>query len=189
MAQKKTSLSEPTTTKMAAAATIEPRTSALFTTSTGVTLKVTQPKTRIIYNLYAQNPAPKPPKIVIEEGGKKREEENVNDPDYVEAEATYRTRIYESYIKIIILTSTEIVSLPQGMLSFDEDKDWQDELEAMGLDVGHSANRKERYLEWFFYRVAPTHEDVFGIQNLSESLSETTAGETEAAEETFQDKR
>lgn len=178
---------DPETTKMAATAvtTSEAKRDTLFTTSTGVTLRIIPPKTRVVYNLYMQNPEPKPPVVVIEDGGKRREEVNESDPDYVEAVATHKTKVYDSYIKIIMLTSTEILSIPAGMLSFDDDKEWLDEMEAVGLQVKQFKNRVERYLEWFFYRVAPTHEDVFGIQNACEGLVAVTEGGVAAAEETF----
>lgn len=177
----------PETTAMAAAAvaTSDAKREVQFTTSTGVVLKITPPKTRVVYNLYMQNPEPKAPIVVIEEGGKRREEVNDSDPDYVEAVAAHKTKVFDSYIKIIMLTSVSIVALPEGLLSFDADKDWQDEMEAIGLLVKKFTNRSERYLEWFFYRVAPTHEDVFGIQNACEGLVAVAEGGVAAAEETF----
>lgn len=177
----------PETTKMAAEAAVssEAKRETQFTTSSGVVLKITPPKTRVVYNLYMQNPEPKAPIVVIEEGGKIREEANESDPDYIEALAAHKTRVYDSYVKIIMLTSVDIASLPEGMLSFDKDDEWLDEMEAIGLQVKQFKNRVERYLEWFFYRVAPTHEDVFGIQSACEGLVAVTEGGVAAAEETF----
>lgn len=178
---------DPETTRMAATAAVtsESKHEVEFTTSTGVILKITPPKTRVVYNLYMQNPEPKPPISVIEEGGKRREEANPSDPDYVQAVADHKTKVFDSYIKIIMLTSVSIVSMPEDLSAFDKDDDWLDEMEAIGLQVKQFKNRSERYLEWFFYRVAPTHEDVFGIQSACEGLTAVTEGGVAAAEETF----
>lgn len=182
------SVKESTKVAVQAADTSEAKKETMVTLSTGVVLRVLPPKTRVVYNLYMQNPEPRPPKILIQEGGKEWEEDNPGDEAYIAALAEHRQRLYESYVKIIILLSTEIVSLPQGMAAFDTDEDWQDEMEAIGLATIKTNNRKERYLEWFFYRIAPTHEDMFIIQNASEELSAVSNdGANAAAQETFQD--
>ncbi len=185
MAKARNVSTESTKLAAVAAETAEPKSEAIITMTTGVVLRVVPPKTRVIYNLYMQNPEPKPPVVSEEMGGKIREFENPDDPDYQAALSAHRTKVYESYVKIIILTSTSIISYPEGMKSFDEDDDWQDELEAIGLPVKEFTNRKERYLEWFFYRVAPTHEDIFLIQNTSEGLVAVSGDSVSAAEETF----
>jgi len=182
------SVKESTRVAVQAADTSEAKKETMVTLTTGVVLRVFPPKTRVVYNLYMQNPEPRPPKILIQEGGKEWEEDNPEDETYIAALAEHRQRLYESYVKIIILLSTEIVSLPQGMATFDTDEDWQDEMEAIGLATIKTNNRKERYLEWFFYRIAPTHEDMFIIQNASEELSAVSnEGANAAAQETFQD--
>jgi DNA-binding protein YbaB len=155
------------------------------TLSSGAVVKVVPPKTRVLYRLYSENPAPKPPMVHMSMGGKELDEPNPNDPEYILDLAEHQTRIYEIYTKLIILTSVTVVSLPKGVLDFEHDKEWLEDLVAIGLSKEY-VNRQERWLEWFFYRIAPEQEDVLSIQQASAKLQGVSEEKVDAAaEETF----
>jgi hypothetical protein len=73
------------------------------------------------------------------------------------------------------------------MASYEEDTDWLEDFEAIGLSTKF-INAKERWLEWFFYRVAPDQEDLDKIQKASAELQGITEEQVQSATEvTFQD--
>ncbi len=172
---------------IAAEAAEEKAREILVTMSTGAVVRVVTPKTKTLYKLHTENPEPKVPKVEIEMGGKHIYQENPDDPDYKEALAAHRTKLYEAFTKFIVLTSVKVVSLPESMASYEEDTDWLEDFEAIGLSTKF-INAKERWLEWFFYRVAPDQEDLDKIQKASAELQGITEEQVQSATEvTFQD--
>jgi hypothetical protein len=82
------------------------------------------------------------------------------------------------------MTCIDIVSLPEGMLDFDQDTEWLEEYAALGFSIEFS-NRLERKLEWLTYRVIVSNADMAKIQDLSTKLSGVTDEQLKAAEATF----
>ena len=161
---------------------------ATLTLSSGAVVTITPPKTRVLYKLYMENPAPRPPKATVELGGKLVEQENPDDPDFAVTKQEYALRMFDASTKLIILTSLNIDSLPEGLADFDSDTEWILEMEAIGFESKKYDNRKARYLEWFFYRVAPDQEDINAINTASNELQGVDEEQVEAAAgSTFQD--
>jgi len=173
-----------TSSKMAAVAAeaAEEKKEILVTLSTGAVVKVIPPKTRVLYRLYSENPEPKVPEVDIEIGGKHISQPNPDDPDYQQARAEHQRKLYEAYAKLLILTSVSIVSLPTSVVNFDQDTDWEEDLQAIGMSTVY-INRKERWLEWFFYRIAPDQDDIIKLQEASAELQGVTEEQVNAVTE------
>lgn len=159
--------------------------SDLVTTSTGVVVRVLHIPDSLMMRLFERFPRPKPPKISIPDGVNVREEDNPDDPVYLAALTKYRMDLNEAAIRADILKGIEIVSLPSAIPPFDEDKEWLEELEAMGLGVDQTASRSVRYIEWYLYRIAPQVSDRELISDVRLKTSGMTQEEIARAEATF----
>lgn len=147
--------------------------------STGVVLRKKVYSKLLLKRVHDQFPSPKPPRVFLEEKG--REEENPNDPAYLEAVERHASDLGERMIDAAIIKGTEIVSVPDGF-SRPEDTEWQEENAAMSIEVPQS--RAMRYLFWVKYEAAPADDDM--VKLLRELLS--MHGVTEEAVATEMDK-
>jgi hypothetical protein len=122
--------------------------------------------------LLKKIPRPRPPKIRIvdEEDGRERWEENPNDPSYIREEREWQTNIIEATLDLALLRGVEVIKLPEGMPSFDKDEEFAEEMEIFGFDLGEMSRTKRRLL-WMKYRLFNTEEDISAITNRSEELS------------------
>jgi hypothetical protein len=155
-----------------------------LTMVTGAVVRVKPMKDRLAFKLYQMYPEPKPPINHITVEGKEWNEENPNDPEYIAALAAYRTSTYEAYTKILLMTCVEVVSLPDGVLPFDQDTEWIDEMKMLGFECNY-ANRLERWLDWLTYRIVVSSADQTRIQELASKLAGVTEEQIKAAEDSF----
>ena len=141
----------------------------------------------LFMKIYERFPEPKPPKIDRVDGGKTFQEENRDDPEYQDAVSKNRMAIAEGMARVEALKGTEIISVPEGAFSFEDDKEWMEELESLSIPVPRTASRSARYIEWFLYRVAPRWEDRNLIQDLRMAVEHISEEEITQAEATFRD--
>jgi hypothetical protein len=147
------------------------RDSGVVTLSTGVQLRVKPMPKHFIFQVTERYKKPKVPLYFDE--GKGREEENPEDPDYIEAMQMYLAEISNASTDIAILRGTEVVHIPEDVMGPDSEE-FRDELEV--LKFGMVDNSRARYLAWIKAIAAPTDADV---ENLFEEIGRLT-GVTEA---------
>ena len=115
-----------------------------FTTSYGVKLRlkaVNRQSLGSISDKYLCE-KPKPPIIMIESKGRK--EPNHDDPDFQDALTSWNLSMSMAVSNFILLRGTELISVPDGMMSYDSDE-WKFEMELMS-DLAD--NPRACYLEW-----------------------------------------
>lgn len=126
--------------------------------STGVKFSIKRVSAELMRRLGEQRPAPVPPKW--RNPKKDREEENPNDPDYLDAVKTYRLEIGTRAMHLFLMFGTEPVEIPEGVEGPDS-KDWAEALAYVGVAVPESG--KVRYLRWLLEYHLSGEDD---IQNL-----------------------
>jgi hypothetical protein len=151
---------------------------------TGAVVRVLPMKDRLAFKLYQMYPEPQPPMLTLTVEGKTWTEANANDPDYIKAKEKYRNTTYEAYTKILLMTCIEVVELPKGVPSFDEDTEWIEEMKMLGFPCEYS-NRLERFLDWLTYRIVISSSDQAKIQDLATKLAGVTEEQIKAAEGSF----
>lgn len=155
------------------------------TLSSGAVVRAKRVPDNLLLAWQRQHQTPKPPIVTIEQEGRRpRREENPNDPDYLQAVETYQIEVAAAMTDFIHLTGMEIVSLPEGMKPFEEDDEWEEELEAVGLTV--PAGKASRRLLWIRYKVAPSSDDLSLISSVySQAVQDVDEEEVAIKEEQF----
>ena len=104
----------------------------VITLSTGAEVEILKAPTMVLQEIQkqAQSGKPKVPKVWIEDKG--REEENPNDPDYLDAMKDWLGQAGLKGIEVSLIFGTKIKSLP-GNIPVLESNEWQDDLKYMGL--------------------------------------------------------
>lgn len=126
-----------------------------ITLSTGVVLKVKPVPKHFIFTVTSRFEKPKVPVYLNESKG--REEENPNDPDYIEAVEMYVADIASAAIDVVILRGTEVISIPDGFPDHNS-KDWKEEMEILGMPL--IKKERARYLAWIKGMACPLEEDI-----------------------------
>ena len=155
------------------------------TLHSGYTVRVIPIPDGLFTKIAKKFPTPKPPMIERVDGSQTFLEPNLEDPDYLDAFTDNRMIIAESMSRAEALKGVEVVSVPEGAFGFLEDKEWMEELDAIGTPIPVDSSRSARYIEWFLYRVAPTWEDRGMIQDVRMTLNQVSEEDIEAAEATF----
>jgi hypothetical protein len=147
----------------------------------GVVLKLKKVSRFVIVDMGRKIPVPKIPVVYIEDKG--RNEENPNDPDYIEAlnEANYKRAM--ATVTASLTLGTEIVSLPEGMPGPDDDE-WFSVLEALDIDVPKD-NKRLRYSAWLKYIALDDNSFNDLIQLVFKFSGLTTEQEVAAAQNGF----
>lgn len=139
-----------------------------FVTASGVVLKLKKVSRLLVADASKKIKMPKVPTWINEEKG--REEENPNDPDYLQAvqDAKYQQAmlVYTVYLAF----GTEVESQPITMSQYFE-TDWADEIKET-LDIDIPDKPKSRYVTWLKY-VALDDEEVNVIMTRIMRLSGT----------------
>lgn len=122
--------------------------------------------------LLKKFPRPRPPKvrIVDEEDGRERWEENPNDPAYLREEREWQTNMMSASLDLTLLRGVEIIELPEGMPSFDEDEEFAEEMEIFGFSLG-GMSRSQRRLLWMKYRLFENEADLTEVMDRARELS------------------
>lgn len=121
----------------------------------GITFKMRRVSKLMVLDASRKIKIPRPPKVFIEEKG--REEENPNDPEYLErkTEAEYERSmlIMHAYIAL----GTKPISIPEDIEPI-ESNGWLEELSEIGL--GTPSSDRVRYLMWVKYVGVPDEKDL-----------------------------
>ena len=130
-----------------------------ITLSTGVKLSLKRVNSYAYIEFQRKHKKPKPPVVFLEEHG--REQENPDNPDYIEQLEQWNTERMMGIIDITLILGTECTHVPAGIPKMDSDS-WLESLAvAFGGDIVFK-NNKERYLWWLKY-IASTDEDIAKI--------------------------
>ncbi len=145
-----------------AVSNMDKRGDGLIRLSTGVVLKPRRIPNLMFAEVVRFFKRPKVPVVYIEDIG--REEENPNDPAYQEAVAAYTNELSMAIVDLMIVSGTEINSVPKGFPK-PEDDSWYEEFDAVFSMFGHNdtLTTKKRYLKWVKFCAAPTEQDIASI--------------------------
>lgn len=143
-----------------------------FVTSTGYKLKISKMHETLVQRLWSQFPPVQPPEVEVTSRGKTWKEVNYDDPNYAEARTRRLLDFGEAFLRLILLKSVKIEEYPENAVPFEEDTEWIDEMEFIGLSVPEKTTA--RYVEWMRYRVVTTSTDVDVIQDIATKLSGVT---------------
>lgn len=151
----------------------------LIRLSSGVVLRGKQAAPMVLIEVMSAFPRPKPPTHFVEAMG--REMENPDNPDYIERVKNWNTEQSNATLTALIISGTELVSLPDGM-SGPDDKQWLEEYGLLGLQMLPD-NKTWRYLRWVQYKAAPSAEDVKKLVEVVGRLSGVPEKAVKSAED------
>ncbi len=131
--------------------------------STGVKLRIRKPSETVLDQIRqaAAKDEPKAPRVMNHDKG--REEENPNDPDYLQAHLTWQAESGLRMLDAVISSGTVIESTPDDMVG-PEDADYADLLEAQGIVP--ATGKFTRYVQW----VKVVACDVADVAQLSQRM-------------------
>lgn len=154
----------------------------LIVLSTGVELEIFKPAILAIREVERQINAqkPKPPSIYRED--KETNEENPEDPDYINNIQTWQAEALERQFNIALITGTKIHSIPDGIAKF-ESEEWHGLLSVINVELEKS--KEQRYIQWAKYVAAPELKDFFMIIGRVMSLIGVREEEVAEAVEAF----
>lgn len=155
-----------------------------ITLDNGVVLKLMPVPPFVTQQAVMNLKEPKPPLVDVGKG-EGREEENPNDPDYLEEMNAYNVQVIETTTNAMLITGTEIAAIPDGMQS-PEDDDWLDRIQFLGIEVERE-NKWARYVAWLRYYVLSAPSITRIIAELRKSIG-LTEEEVDAAVKTFRNR-
>jgi len=156
-----------------------------FVTSTGAVIEAIEPPDNIMQRVLAQFPERDPPIVTITQGSKTWKEPNANDPDYVRKRRRRMVLLGEAVLKVNMFRGMVILELPKDQPKYEDDTEWIEEYEAIGLDVPGKEQKTARYLEWLRYRILPSAMDMEGLRKAGNRLEGIKEEDVEAAMATF----
>ena len=119
----------------------------VFTTRSGIVLKIRPVPSHVTREVLRQLKEPKVP--VFHNDAKERDEENPRDPTYLAAVDEFKNKQVDLSNRTYLLYTEVLGLLPEGIDS-PTDSTWSDELKFIGVEV-HDSGR-ERYVDWLkFY--------------------------------------
>ena len=156
-----------------------------FVTSTGAVIEAIEPPDNIMQRVLAQFPERDPPIVTITQGSKTWKEPNANDPDYVRKRRRRMVLLGEAVLKVNMFKGMVILELPKDQSKYEDDTEWIEEYEAIGLDVPGKEQKTARYLEWLRYRILPSAMDMEGLRKAGSRLEGISEEDIEAAAAKF----
>ncbi len=156
-----------------------------FVTSTGAVIEAIEPPDNIMQRVLAQFPERDPPIITVVQGAKTWKEPNANDPDYIRKRRRRMVLLGEAVLKVNMFRGMVILELPKDQPKYEDDTEWIEEYEAIGLDVPDKKQKTARYLEWLRYRILPSAMDMEGLRKAGNRLEGIKEEDVEAAMATF----
>lgn len=153
-----------------------------FVASNGVRLKLKRVPQLIIADATHRVPPPKVPVTFSED--KQRNEENPNDPAYIQARQDYLYDMSVLAINTYFILGTQVVFVPEDV-STVASQEWSDNLEAIGVGIDVPAAGPRRYLAWLKYYALNDH-DMTALAEASLRYSGgTMEADVRAAQDTF----
>lgn len=113
--------------------------------SNGIVLRLRPVSSTAVQRAVEQIPLPSVPTTWIED--KQRDEQNPNDPDYLDALEQAHTARLNAVFTMLQVMGTAFESAPDEMCGPDDDA-WIELLEAAGLSVDREWNKAQRYRHW-----------------------------------------
>lgn len=162
----------------------KPQRADRFVTSRGAVLKLQPVTNMILNNITRERPQPKVPRVFIEAKG--REEENPNDPDYLEAMNNYNYEIGMLAIDISVALGTALdLDEPQAVdLIFPQEEEWRAGLIFIGLTPSELG--PARYVDWIKYYATTSITELQALHEAVRSLSGyVTESAVQAVEDSF----
>lgn len=147
--------------------------------STGVVLRAKRVPSALLADLMARYPTPTPPVVFIPDKG--REEENPDDPAYIQRVTENQAQLARSMADAVILLGTELVSVPKGFPG-QEQAQWLEEARLMGYELN---SPRARYLAWVKFKAGPELADYQAIWTEVGRLTGVTEKDTQAAVRRF----
>ena len=154
----------------------------LVTTSTGVRFRAAEVSQWAITAINRQMEVSKPRPPKFHNADFDRDEENPNDPAYLDALSDWQVDRWERILELAILTALKIDEIPEGVQR-PLDDEWRENLAMAGIEL--SDNPKRRLIEWVKYVAAPSNDDWFELAGLARRTIGTDEGDVAAATETF----
>ena len=157
-----------------------------LTLSNGIVLALRPIPPGIIERAIARLEKPKVPKITLQDKGV--EEENPNDPDYLDAVAVRTSKVIETSTNVMLLVGTAIKSIPDGLCGPDDS--WFD-AEMMGY-LGVEAEMKtkyDRYLSWLHLYGLACQEDVLEVLSAVTKMAGLGEEDVQAAVSRFRSRK
>jgi len=153
----------------------------IFTLSSGVVLRAKKLAPMLMTGLVMalEETKPKPPVVVIASKG--REEENPNDPDYVERLSVYQGHMATVTFNAFVLEGTVVIEAPSNLPGMD-DEDWLDRMRLLGK---HVQTKAERYVAWFESVACADAADIGKIMEEVGRLSSVSERDVSAAVQNF----
>ncbi len=158
-----------------------------LTLSNGIVLSLRPIPPGIIERAIARLEKPKVPKITLKDKGV--EEENPNDPEYLDAVAIRERKVIETSTDVMFLVGTVIKSIPDGLCGPDDDG-WLD-AEMMGY-LGVEAEMKtkyDRYLSWLHLYGLACQEDVLVVLSAVTKMAGLGEEDVQAAVSRFRSRK
>jgi len=157
--------------------------SSVVTLSNGVKLRLKPVPPFLVRQAAMKLERPRVPRMDI---GKGREEDNPNDPSYLEALTDFENRSTDAALNVMLAAGTEVESIPKGVAGPLDDS-WLELLEV--LEVGVDLKRPvARYLAWVRYVALATAADVTRITEAMSKGIGLTEEEVEATAESFRNR-
>lgn len=125
----------------------------LVVLTSGVELRVRRVASSVFADMLAELEPPSPPLVWIAEKG--RQEENPDDPDFLEAKMAHQSRIAKVMSDAVIILGTELVSVPKGFPG-PKDENWNARMRALGRRFESEA---DQYLAWVKYEAGAADTD------------------------------
>lgn len=138
-----------------------------FHAASGLVLRMKRVPQFLIKAALDRVKEPKVPVVHVEEKG--RDEPNPNDPAYIEAVAEYRASAGDEGLNILLMLGTEILEIPENLVSVSSDTWSNDITDVTGIEVPEGGKR--RYLAWLKYYAMGSYE----LQALGLAISRYTS--------------
>jgi len=155
---------------------------SVVTLSTGVRLRAVRLPSILLADIVAKhNPTrPTPPRVMVVSKG--REEENPDDPRYLEAMSGWQAGLIAMVNNAFLVMGTSIEFIPEGF-ERPEDPMWFNKISALGMGLGGDSD--SRYLAWVKYIAGPDNEDVQKLIGEVGRLSGVSEGDVQTAVDQF----
>ena len=128
---------------------------ARVTLTNGIVIQTKPLSQDAIRRVIGKIEKPKIPMVFIE--SRDREEENPNDPDYLEALQEYNNQVLLRVYKVMLVLGTSCHTVSAGHFK-PEDDEWIQLLEVAGVSVEYT-NQFDRYHEWLVLYACTTQFD------------------------------
>ncbi len=148
--------------------------------SSGVVFAVRPIPAHFIYEVTKRFERPKVPVYFNKDKG--RDEENPNDPNYLEELERHRADVSNASTDVALLRGTDMVEKPDKLPGPD-DQEWIAEMQVLGHPMVD--NPRARYLAWVKAIAAPTGDDILKLIGELGRLTGVSEEDTDEAVERF----